>query len=527
MNKHLYKKIVIAMMITTIGTVAASAAEPEAKVVPVDLTQAELHTDKKVAVLSPKKQAAKATANQKVRPVDVTPELREQLAQQIAGDAEKSSQKWDAKNVEDPVLVIGKVASNQNVDLTLPKTVQMALDYNRSIKIAHYDLKSAEYAIDEARAGKMPQVDYTFNGGRGVKTHGLSAANSFSNGLSINIPLYTGGEVEGAIAKAKIGKTSAQETILQVEQATKLSAIEGYFGLLAYKELQDVYHEAVDNLQGHLNNVQAQYQVGTVAKLDVLTSNVSLANAKTTAVTSDTNVATSEANLNNILGLPLQTNLVLTDHRLPFDAYNISLEEAIDYAMKYNPEVLQATLDVRTAEENIGIAESGNRPTVSVGASNVWSDDSFPGAENRTWKVIGSVTYSFYDGGATNAKIKSAKQSLLAARETEQQTRESIQLTVKQTYLDLNGAAQKVQATQASVDEAEEAFKIARVRYQAGVGINLDVLDAQLDLNEARTNYIQALYDYNIDIAKLEQAMGVDVRSGVIHPSLTAANTNG
>ena len=106
-------------------------------------------------------------------------------------------------------------------------------------------------------------------------------------------------------------------------RTTKYSAIEGYYGLLAYQELQGVYHEAVDNLQGHLDNVQAQYNVGTKAKVDVLSSDVSLANAKTTAITADNNVAVAESNLNNILGLPLETKLNLADHQLPFDTYNI------------------------------------------------------------------------------------------------------------------------------------------------------------------------------------------------------------
>lgn len=463
-------------------------------------------------------------ADTAVRPVDITPELREELAQKIADDAAQSAQRAAAERAKtkevDPVIVVGRVAPDQAVDLTLPKTVRMALDYNRDIKNAHYSLKSAEYSIDEARAGKMPEVSYTFDAGRSKTSSamGSTMGNSFGNGLNVTIPIYTGGLVEGNIAVAKLGKTTAQEEILRVEQATKLAAVQGYFGLLAYEELQGVYHESVSNLQGHLDNVTAQYNVGTVAKLDVLTSNVSLANAKTDAVTADNNVANAEANLNNILGLPLQTKLVLSDHTLPFDTYDISLQEALDYAMKYRPEVLQAALSVQSAEENIGIAGAGNKPTVSVSAGENWSDDTFPGTSNNGWKVAGGVTFKFYDGGATKAKVNQAKQALLTARETEQKTREAVQLEVKQAYLNIHSAAQKVEATQSAVAQAEESFKIARVRYQAGVGINLDVLDAQLNLNQAKTNHIQALYDYNVGIAQLEQAMGVDVRSGVIHP---------
>ena len=544
MNKQLSKKIIIAMMVTTIGAItAASAADTTAKVVPVDLSKedAVVQTDAKLtnkaSVKNNNKKNVNKSVEQKLSPydirgVDIEPELREELADKISGDQQKLAEKHAKDNINDPVIVVGRVSSGQEVDLTLPKTVQMALDYNRDIKIAKYDLKTAEYSIDEARAGKMPSVSYGWDGGR-TRIHkstsnGASTSNSYGNKLALDIPLYTGGKVEGNIAVAKLGKTSAQEEILRQQQSVKYSAVQGYFALLAYQEYRDVYHESVSNLQGHLDNVSAQYTVGTVAKLDVLTSNVSLANAKTTAVSADNNVDISEANLNNILGLPLQTKLVLSDHKLPFDSYDISLEEAMDYAMKYRPEVLQAAVAVQKAEENIGIAKSGNRPTVSVGASNGWSDSGYIfGSESKNWGITGTVSYSLWDGGATNAKIKQAKENLLSARETEKQTRESVQLAVKQAYLDIRSAAQRVEATQTSIDQAEESFKIARVRYQAGVGINLDVLDAQLSLNEAQTNHIQALYDYNVGIAKLEQVMGVDVRSGVIHPSMTANTYRG
>ena len=559
MNNKLYKKLVIAMMITTISAVAAaSAADTTASVRPVDLAQADTIQSRAKAEQqeikaekAQQKKAAKGEAKAKkaadaVRPVDITPELREELAQKIADDSAKLADKAAAKRAKtqevDPVIIIGRVPTNGTVDLNLPKTVQMALDYNRDIKNSQYALKKAEYAINQAQAGKKPTVDYNFGAQRSRATDAAtysraaslmgganSVSNAFSNGISVNIPLYTGGLVEGQIDVAKLGKTNTQEEILRVEQATKYSAIQGYYALLAYQELQGVYHEAVDNLQGHLDNVQAQYNVGTKARVDVLSSDVSLANAKTTAITADNNVAVAESNLNNILGLPLETKLNLADHQLPFDTYNISLQEATDYAMKYRPEVLQAAIAVQEAERNIDIADAGNKPTVAITGGNDWADNTFPGidANKRSWKVAAGVTYNFYDGGATKAKVNQAKQDLLVARETEQKTREAVQLEVKQAYLNIRSAAQKVEETQTVVDQARENYRIQNIRYQAGVGINLDVLDAQLSLNEAQVNHIQALYDYNVGIAKLEQVMGVDVESGVIHPSLTATTYRG
>lgn len=247
MNNKLYKKLVIAMMITTISAVAAaSAADTTASVRPVDLAQADAIQSRAKAEQqeikaekAQQKKAAKAEAKAKkaaaaVRLVDITPELREELAQKIADDAAKSAEKAAdkrAKNQEvDPVIVIGRVPTNGTVDLNLPKTVQMALDYNRDIKNSQYALKKAEYAINQAQAGKKLTVDYNFGAQRSRATDAAtysraaslmgganSVSNAFSNGISVNIPLYTGGLVEGQIDVAKLGKTNAQEEILRVE----------------------------------------------------------------------------------------------------------------------------------------------------------------------------------------------------------------------------------------------------------------------------------------------------------------------
>ena len=248
MNKKLYKNILIAMMVSTLGTVAVSAADT---VVPVDLAKVEAQTaaaPKKAKKVKKEKTEKPTTVKpatpQSVRPVDISPELREELAQQIAQTtaqrAEKAAAQRAKTNEVDPVITVGRVSLNQPVDLTLPKTVQMALDYNRDIKMAGYDLKSAEYAINEAKAGKMPSVSYSFNGKHASKTTMGGDHNSFGNGLSVELPIYTGGKVEGAIASAKLGKTSAQEEVLRTEQATKLAAVEGYFDLLMKEQKRDV-----------------------------------------------------------------------------------------------------------------------------------------------------------------------------------------------------------------------------------------------------------------------------------------------
>ena len=122
-----------------------------------------------------------------------------------------------------------------------------------------------------------------------------------------------------------------------------------------------------------------------------------------------------------------------------------------------------------------------------------------------------TTTWNVFDNNVTRAQIKQAEVAMMKTMEQEQQKKDSIQLEVRQAYLNMNEAEQRIQTSQVSVEKAQEDFKIAQVRYSAGVGTNLDVIDAQVALTSAQTNYIQSLYDYNISKANLDKAMGVGI----------------
>lgn len=115
--------------------------------------------------------------------------------------------------------------------------------------------------------------------------------------------------------------------------------------------------------------------------------------------------------------------------------------------------------------------------------------------------------------------------ALLKAQEASAQTDDQIRLEVRTAYLGLQAAEKNIQTTSVAVTRAEEDYKIAQVRYSAGVGTNLDVMDAEEKLTTARTNYYTALYNYNTSKASLDKAMGIPVDLDVV--KYTAAEEAG
>lgn len=407
------------------------------------------------------------------------------------------------------------------MDIDLKGAVMTAIQNNRDITIAELKLRDAEADVSAAAAKKNPSFSYSWQRNQyptQVVTTGAGTQSSnpgYSQGINVSWPIWTFGKVEGAIDAARYQKNIADLNVYKTEADTKLAAVQAYYQYLEAVKLAEVQAQSVTDYASHLNNVQQQFDAGIVAKLDVLSSNVSLANAKQKSIAADNTRDVAEANLNNIMRIPMNTTLNPLDKNFPEPEFDLTMEQAILMAQKYRWELVEADYGVKAAEASLRSAKAGYLPTVSVGGGYSWKEASVTAVDKDDWAVQGGLSWSLWDGGATQASVKKADAAVKTAQETLLQAREKIELEVRQDYLNVLSYKEQIRAAEASVAQAEEAYKIATVRYSSGVGINLDVLDAELALNTARTNYITALYNYNIGLATLEHAMGVPA---VIHP---------
>lgn len=426
------------------------------------------------------------------------------------------------KNLGDALTdAAGPEASSLDIDLR--GAVSTAIQNNRDITIADLNRKVAAAAVSEVAAKKNPSVSYNWNRTdyKAVQTGGVIGSNThtYAQNLKVTWPIWTFGKVEGAIDSARYQRNVKDLDYYKTEADTKLAAVKAYYTYLENIKLADVQAQSVDDYASHLKNVQQQFDAGIVAKLDVLTSSTSLANAKQSKIAADNARDIAEANLNNIMRIPMNTKLNPLDKDFPEPAFDITMDQAILMAQKYRWELIQQDYAVKIAKEQLRVAKAGYLPTLSVGGSYAWDTAGLSGFDKDDWKVQGGLSWTPWDGGATQAQVKQAKENVKIAQEQLLQAREMVELEVRQDYLNILSYKEQIRATEAAVAQAEEAYKIAAVRYSSGVGINLDVLDAELQLNTARTNYITALYNYNIGLATLEHAMGIPA---VIHPEFAS-----
>ena len=416
------------------------------------------------------------------------------------------------------------------LELDLDETIQRALLTNPDIKIAESQRKEAKADYSAAKSARGISISLSHSTGRNGyadnrlnpiydnagnligTSYNKSIGNSHSNSITASLPLFTGGELQGQIGQAKANYRSMLSAEEQAYNEMKETATTGYFNMLNAGNMKALRQESVDRLQAHLDNVVAQYNVGIVARADVLRSEVELANAKQDYITASNEYDVAEATLNNIIGTPLGTTLLLKD-RLQYEPYDNDMAYCLAYSEQHRPELKQAEYGVDAAEAALVVARSGHMPKIYANASDNWGGNgsNWPGDDDENWSVGVTASINVFDSGVTWSKIHAAQEALVQAKESQRQIKDAVELEVRTDYLSMREAEKRITTAQVAVASAEEDYHIAVVRYQAGVGTNIDVMDAQEALTQAKTNYYQALYNYNTSKAALNTSMGVGV----------------
>lgn len=430
--------------------------------------------------------------------------------------------------------------AGESVALNLDDAMLRAFQTNPTVSIAQYELDSARASYNAARQSRGISITASHTTQRGgyddnivKKTDATGAwtgeywkgiGNSHSNGLTASLPIFTGGKLKGTIKQAKANYQYNQVGVQRTYNEMRSTVTDGYFTMLQADNMQKLSAESVARLEDHLKNVQAQYDVGVVAKVDVLRSQVELANAKQTLIQAENSYQVAEANMNKIVGLPMDTNLKL-DNLLVYNAYDQNMDDCLAYAAEHRPELMQAQYNVDAAKGALMVARSGHMPQVAASASQSWSDTNWPGDEKGNWGVGVNVSMNVFDTGVTLSKIHGAEADLKKAEETYRNTVDSVNLDVRSNYLGLREAEKRIGTTKLAVEQADEDYRIAQLRYMSGVGTNTDVLDAQVALTQAKTNYTKALYDYNTSKTALETSIGVPMSNPATSVKVQAAKT--
>jgi outer membrane protein TolC len=411
--------------------------------------------------------------------------------------------------------------------LSLMSALNIALQQNPTILKAQNDLEASHGVVVQTRAVALPQVQATGqykdtdpNAVEGIGPFSVPHEN-WNAGVQIVQSIYQGGKLMAAVRAAKVTKQQALAQYQATLADTLLAVRLAYYDILLAAEQITVNEASVNLLQKELDDQQRRYDAGTVPHFNVLRARVSVANARPALIQAQNNYRIAKNNLANLLGynLPreiwdnIPLNLIDTLDATP---YQINLPDALQQALAKRPELVALRKTEELQKLNITDASSGYKPNLQVFAGYNWFNAQFtpPVTLNHDingWNAGARVSWDIFDGMLTHGKVVQARALYAKSKTSVDEEARNIELEVRTTYSDFLEAQEVLESQKTVQAEAEEALREANARADAGTGTQLDVLDAENSLTQARSTQVQALHDYDAARARFERAIGADM----------------
>jgi outer membrane protein TolC len=428
--------------------------------------------------------------------------------------------------------------------LSMLDALNVALQQNATILKAQNDLQASYGIVVQTRAIALPQLtasgQYKYTQPSAIETipipNFVNANQGWNAGFQLVQSIYDGGRLTAAFRSARLTKQQALADYQTKIQDTLLSTRLAYYDVLLALEQITVHEASVKLLQNEVDDQQRRYKAGTVPQFNVLRAEVQLANERPLLIRAQNSYRVAKNNLSNLLGYNLPRDLWedipmnLTD-TLDADPYQVDLPVALAQALASRTELASLRDASDLQKEGIVNAKAGYKPTLQVFAGYNWFSANYalqPLTQplSLTWDFYGAnagaqVNWNIFDGLLTHGKVVQAKANYDKSKNDVTDKMRQIELEVRTSYSDFVEATEVLESQKTVLAEAAEALREAQARFDAGTGTQLDVLDAETSLTQARDTNAQALHDYDAARARLERAIG----ENMVQPG-TAATTS-
>ena len=397
------------------------------------------------------------------------------------------------------------------ITLNLKESIKKGWQNNSALQQMKAQLNAAKVNVNKAEAALKPGLNLNSSYTRFEEIpFGSTSKDNFNHSISLRYLLYR------------------KPVKLQVEQSTydwkKLKAkyeaqkedlayniTQSYYRVLEAKNVVEVTEESLNQMNEHLKTAKAYFEAGTVLKTDVLQTKVRKSEIEERLLQVKNNLQLAKEELKNLLEIDGNKKIKLVEE-VNIPKVELSLKEALDYALNNRADLLATKYEVKKASQGIELAETNNDPSLAlIGTSESSGSDFLP--NNNSWRATINMKWSLYDGGESGAVVKQAKENLKAAKSALHQQEQAIDLEIRQKLLNLEVNRKQVLTAQERIEMAKENLRLAELRYKEGVATNTEVIDAQVSLSEARNTYQKRIYDYNVSQAGLLKSLGISYLS--------------
>jgi outer membrane protein TolC len=398
----------------------------------------------------------------------------------------------------------------------IERSVKRALAVNPNMTAIRSQLQGSKFGTRSSFGKFLPSVSGSYgytNYGRNLTTSGKH--DDWVSNVNINQPVFKGFNLLATWQKSKLTEESNEASLTDVELSLISSVQSNFLSLLKARMDVKSGEDSVARLESQLKVITAFYDVGLKPKSEVLDAEVDLATARQDLLIARNNVSTQQAQLNTLLNIPLEIDVDYVGElvNIPF---NLTLQECLTRAYKGRPDLVIGQKSVEIAKKDSTIAASSFYPQVEADwnyynkgvDAGLSRGGVYPYASKEYWTVGVGATMSIFEWGADYYDYKQFEEIVKQVEAQLEDTRLNAGFEVKQALLNIYEAADRITVADKSVEAAQEAYRMAVARYQAQVGTNTDVLNAQARLTTSEAQLSQALADYGTAISSLYVSMG-------------------
>jgi outer membrane protein len=414
----------------------------------------------------------------------------------------------------------------------IEQAVALAQAQNPDIAVARQKVRGARGGLIEARSGYLPSV--VSNGLLRERQHQQESRlrnEDYSASVGVVQSVYTGGAVRSQVSIAKLAQEKQELELKAVSDRVTMDVRVAFNELLLNRARIRVHEQSVGLYQEELKSQQERLSAGFVGQLNVGRAEVALANERTELVDAQTQLKNSYLRLGQLLGINTAqpvTRSFEASGQLEYHPHHPDLNECLARADTARAEIRSGQIDIEIQDRQAELDKSQLRPQVEVFSGyEVYAErDPAVGPEFNYGYVFGlNAHWHIFDGYATKGRLEATHARRDAAVQALGATRLSVASEVRSAFLDLEQADRVLESETKNVQTADESLEIAKANFGAGLGTQLDILQAAADVTRTRTTRLNAIYLHNVALARLARACATSPDTLAFNPKTSKDRT--
>ncbi len=412
------------------------------------------------------------------------------------------------------------IAQNTLPDsLTLRETVAIALQNNPAIQQAEEGTAASRAKVGEARSSLYPMVNGEASYSRvgpvptlsfpGFGSFSLFPENNYDAHVGVSYEVYDFGRRESAVNVAGAAVKSSEHRVFSVKFGLAYQTVRTFYTILYLQKNINVLDEQIYDLNQHLQVTQKKVKAGTAIDYDVLSTQVRVEAARSNREDVRNALQKQDIYLRRLLNIRNDEPLHLKGD-ITVNPVSMNVDSLIILAEQQRPDY-QLAMDARsTAVLQEKLAARGKMPAVNLQLSYGVKNGYIPNLDalRGNWVAGLQLEVPIFQGHRTRFQREAAQAQIKAADAALEEVRNHILADVKQSVSEVQSKLEKLKTSRLQLEQAEQARSMAETQYNVGVISNLDLLDAQTQLTEARFMHLRSRYEYVMSRYSLEQAMG-------------------